>query len=270
MTIEASYKNYSGSAAESYERYFVPTIPAPLAADLLGLAELDVADRIVDIACGTGIVARLAAAQLGAGAQITGVDFAPDMLEHAAALATASGTPIDWKEGNAEKLPFDDDSFDVALSQLGLTFVDDKAAAVSEMRRVLVPGGRLTLNVAGAIQPLNVLFGEALATHINPDLAGFTNVVFSMHDPAQLEGLLSDAGFSEISVRVIDKTFRLPAPADFLWQYINATPLGAFVSQAPPEAHEALERDAVKKWQPFVDGDGMVYDQPMVWATAVA
>jgi len=270
MSTQATYDKFTGSAAEMYERHFVPVIPAPLAADLLALTPPEPGHRVLDVACGTGIVARLAAELVGPSGEVTGVDLAPDMLAMAQSLSGAAGVPIAWREANAEALPFDDDTFDVGYSQLGLMFVPDKAAAVGEMRRVVRAGGRVAIAVAGRIQPINEIMDEAIATHINPDLAGFVSGVFSMHDPAILDGLLNGAGFEDVDAREVVKTIHLPAPADFLWQYVNATPMGGFVAQAPEEARAALEREIVERWQPLVDGDGMTYDQPIVFATARA
>lgn len=270
MTTQSHYDNFTGPGAENYEKFFVPVIPAPLAETLLTRAELQPGERVLDVACGTGIVARLAAEAVGPTGSVVGVDVAPDMLELARSLSVASGTPVDWREGKAEALPVDDDSFDVVASQLGFMFVEDKTAAVGEIRRALAPGGRVIVNVAGAVQELFTIMGEALARHIDPQLEGFVHAVFSMHDPAELEGLLTEAGLSDVTVRTEDTTFRLPAPADFLWQYVNATPMAALFADVPDEVRAALEADVVERWQPFVDGEGIEYRQPVVWATARA
>lgn len=265
-----TYEQFAGDLAENYERYFVPLVPAQLAGDVLRLADVRPGERVVDVACGTGIIARSIAAR-EPGAHVVGVDVAPPMLAHAAALSAASGLTIDWRHGDAVQLPSDDDAFDVAVCQLGLQFVDDRPAAVRELRRVIEPGGRVVINVAGAIHPINEIFGQLLATHIDPALARFVAAVFSMHDPSELEGLLAAAGFDRVDVRVDDHDVRLPPPVDYLWQYVTSTPMAPFVGQAPAAARDALAAAAADAWQPFVDGDGgMTLRQPIVWATATA
>ncbi len=144
--------------------------------------------------------------------------------------------PIQWEEGDAAQLPIDDESIDVVLSQLTLSFVGDKAGAAREIRRVLAPGGRAVINVAGAIQPLNQEMADALARHIDPNLAGFLDVVFSMADPDQTAALLRDAGLSDVRASVEEHRFQLPPPAEFLWGYVAAKPLLLFVADTAPEA----------------------------------
>lgn len=264
---QVSYRGYQGSAAENYERYFVPAIATPVAGDLLESADLRAGERVLDLACGTGLIARLAAERVGPTGTVVGVDVAPDMIEVARSVPVPEGTSVEWHEADAASLPLPDDSFDVVLCQMGLMFVEDKGAALSEIRRVLAPGGRLALNTPGTIQRPFEIMDEGLARHISPDLAGFVRVVFSMPDPEGLRRLLEDAGFREIEATGTTTTLRLPPPADFLWQYINLTPMGAFVNPAPDEAKTALERDVVARWQEYVEDGTTVVDQPMVIAT---
>lgn len=267
-TTTPAYDRFVGDMAASYERHFVPVIPAPLADATVERAELQRGERVLDVGCGTGIVARVAAERLGPDAQVIGVDPSPEMIEHARALSTAAGVPIRWEEGDAAHLPIDDESIDVVLSQLALSFVGDKAGAARELRRVLVPSGRAVINVAGAIQPLNQELADALARHVDPDLAGFLGAVFSMPDPEQTAALLRDAGFSDVRVTVDDHRFQLPPPAVFLWGYLAATPLSLSMADTPPDVRRSLEADLLERWQPYVNDDGMVVDQPIVWATA--
>ena len=105
---------------------------------------------MLDVACGTGTVARLAAARVGSAGAVTGVDLTPGMLAVARRIE-AEGAPIDWQEASADRLPLPDASADVALCSLGLQFFPDRPAALREMRRVLIPGGRLAVNAPGPI-----------------------------------------------------------------------------------------------------------------------
>ncbi|HVM40234.1 MAG TPA: methyltransferase domain-containing protein [Acidimicrobiia bacterium] len=266
MSDQVSYRNFSGTAAENYERYFVPAIGKPVSDALMAAAALRDGEEVLDVACGTGVATRRAADAVGRDGRVVGLDVAPDMLDVARSVTTA--TPIEWREGDAASLPFPDATFDVVLSQMGLMFVEDKAAALREARRVLREGGRCVVNTPGAIQPLFEIMDEALARHISPDLAGFVRVVFSMDDPQELEGLLKEAGFSDVTAGTVDVDLRLPAPGDFLWQYINLTPMGAFVGQAPADAREALEREVVTRWEPFTVDGILAGTQPIVQATA--
>jgi SAM-dependent methyltransferase len=262
-----SYRNFTGTGAENYQRYFVPAIATPVSVDLLRTAELRPDERVLDVACGTGVIARLAAEQVGPTGSVTGIDIAPDMIDVARSTPVPGGAHIEWHVSDATSLQLPDDSFDVVLCQMGLMFMEDRPAALTEMRRVLALGGRLVVNTPGKIQPVFELMEQAIVDNISPELGGFVRAVFSMHDPVAVATLLRDAGLVDVSSTVSTSTFRLPGPAEFLWQYINLTPMGPFVAQATEAAQAAMERQVVDSWQPYVVDGATLVDQPMVIAT---
>jgi ubiquinone/menaquinone biosynthesis C-methylase UbiE len=258
---------YGLKPPENYERFFVTAISEPLANDLIRLAALRPGERVLDVACGTGIVARLAAQQIGSNGTVTGVDINPGMLA-VARSNTPANMSIKWHEASAEDMPLPDEAFDVALCQLSLQFMTDKLAALEEMRRVLVPGGRLILNVPGPAGKLFAVVAEAMERNISSEAAGFVNHVFSLHDTTEIQQLLSDAGFRDIALQANDKMLNLPPSTDFLWQYIHSTPLAAVVAQADEGDLAVLEREVVNVWQEFeVDGN-LRYQQRIVTASA--
>ena len=262
-----SYRDFTGTAAENYQRYFVPAIATPVSAGLLETARLQPGERVLDVACGTGVIARLAAQAVGPAGSVTGIDVAPDMIDVARATPAPAGPPIDWHIGDAATLPFPDGTYDTVLCQMGLMFITDRAAAVAEMRRTLVPGGRVVISTPGAIQPPFEILEHALVEHISADLGGFVRAVFSMHDPDGLASVLRGADLRDVTVTVMQATLRLPSPVDFLWQYINLTPMGPIVAHAPEAAKKAMERDIAERWQPYVGETGAVAgEQPMVIA----
>jgi hypothetical protein len=100
---------------------------------------------------------------------------------------------------------------------------------------------------------------EALARHVGPQAAGFVDVVFSVHDPEKIRGDLDAAGFRNVQVTAARTTLPLPAPEDFLWQYLHSTPLAPAVATLDQDTHVALQRDVVAGWQPMtVDGHLML------------
>lgn len=259
-------ESYGGTAPENYERYFVPVIGGPLAADLVADAALLAGERVLDVACGTGVVARLAAERVGTGGTVAGLDLNAGMLAVARAKSPPAGPAIHWYETSAESIPLPDGSFDVVFCQLGLQFMADKTAALREMRRVLAPGGRLLLSTARPTAFFGVL-DRALARHIGAEAAGFVSMVFSLNEPTELERLLQGAGLPDNAVRVVEKRLHLPPARDFLWQYVHCTPLTGMLPE-DREAIVALESDVVAGWQPWSTGDGLTYEQGMVIATA--
>jgi SAM-dependent methyltransferase len=262
-----SYRHLTGTAAENYQRHFVPTIATPVSGDLLRTAGLQPGERVLDVACGTGVAARLAAEQVGATGSVTAVDVASDMIDVARTVPSPAGAPVEWHVGDAASLPFPDATYNVVLCQMGLMFMPDRSAVLAEMRRVLVPGGRVVVNTPGRIHPAFEVMAEAVVEHISPELGGFVRAVFSMHDPDVVAALLAGARFEEVSGRLSTVTVRLPPPAEFLWQYIHLTPMASFVDQASPVAQSAMEQQVVARWQPWVIDGGMSLELPMVTAT---
>lgn len=259
-----SYRSFTGTAAENYERHFVPKIATPVSAALLEAAALQPGERVLDVACGTGLIARLAAAAVGPRGTVTGLDLAPDMIDVARAVSPPT---VDWHVGDATSLPFADGAFDVALCQLGLMFLPDRRAAVAEMRRVTGAGGRVVVGTPGVMPGPFAVMEQALVEHISADLGGFVRAVFSLHDPAEVATLLRDAGLRDVTTAVPVATLHLGAPAEFLWQYINLTPMGPVVADATTRAQEAMERHVLESWRPFVRDDTMSIDLPVVVAS---
>lgn len=253
-------QTFSPRVPENYERFFVPAIGKPLAEDLVHLAALQPGERVLDIACGTGIIARLALEKVGSTGAVTGLDVNPGMLGVARSIKLAGGQ-IEWLEASAEEIPLPDEMFDVAFCQLGLQFMEGKLAALREVQRVLVPGGRIYLNLPGPAGKVFSLFGSAVGSHVNAKAAGFVNQIFSLHDTNEVRELLTGAGFRDVRIEEKIKTLYLPAPKDFLWQYVYGTPLAALFSAVDEATKKSLEDEIVEKWEPFTRDDKIIYDQ---------
>jgi ubiquinone/menaquinone biosynthesis C-methylase UbiE len=253
---------------ENYQRFFVPSIGGPVAEDLIEVAHLRPGERVLDVACGTGVVARLAAEQVGPAGAVAGLDLNPGMLA-VAGSQTATGASIEWHQASAESMPLPDEAFDVVLCQMGLQFSPDKLAALREMRRVLTRSGRAFVSVPGPKPPLFAVMTDALNRHLSPEAASFGDRVFSMHDGDELTEFMRSAGFRQVNVKAKAKTLRLPAPTDFLWQYIYSTPIAEAASRADPATRDAMEREVSAQWQKFVVDGAMQLDIGMTTASAV-
>lgn len=264
-----SFECYGGTGPENYERYFVPAIAAPLAVGLIETAALQPGERVLDLACGTGIVARLAAERVGPAGTIAGLDINPGMLAVARAAAPPAAA-IAWHQAPADATALPDAAFDVVMCQMGLQFFADKAAALREAHRILAPGGRIVVNAPGPAPELFIVLADALARHIKPGLAPFVQQVFSLHDTAQLQALIAQAGFTQATAEPGIKTLALPPATAFLWQYVRSTPLAAAAAEAGEAARAALERDIAARWEPFGHDHRLTLELRVVTASARA
>ncbi|MEX2529329.1 MAG: alpha/beta fold hydrolase [Gemmatimonadota bacterium] len=254
---DAAYETtFAKKAAESYERHFIPAIGRPVATRLIDAAGLRTGERVLDMACGTGIVTRLAADRVGPEGSVAGLDPNPAILSVARDVAPAEGS-ITRHEAPAEKIPLEDGSFDVVLCGMGLQFFADRVAGLREIHRVLAPDGRFVANVPGPTPPPLQAMADGLARHVSPDSAGFVDAVFSLHDADELRVLMKDAGFSRAEVHSEEVALELGTPAQFLWNYVQSTPMAAAVAKLTPDRRTALELDFVQACEPFLT-DGML------------
>lgn len=253
----------SGSGPENYERYQVPSIFAPLAQVFLDHVPVWEGARLLDVACGTGIVARSAAALLGPGGSVVGVDLNPGMLTVAAAKAPKGGPSFDWREGDVADLPFPGGSFDIVLCQQGLQFFPDKAAALREMHRVLAPGGRLALCVWRTVEhsPCNQATALGLARHISIEEATRIQAPFALGDPDVLRSLIAEAGFTGIEIAEAVLTRRMLPPAESIPGHLASTPVAAAVAALDAAARDALVADIAEALAPYRDADGLAIPQ---------
>ena len=264
--FSSSFESYGGAAPSNYERYFVPAVAAPLAGDLVDAASLTPGQRVLDLACGTGVIARLAAERLGT-ATVEAADVNPGMIDVARSIQASPA--ISWHRASAEALPFPDRVFDAVLCQMGLQFFSDKLLALCEARRVLRARGRFLATFPSPIPSLFTILAKRLERHGQQSAAEFVRQVFSLGD-LQLEELLNDAGFVDVSVTATDRVLRLPAPDHFLWQYVTSTPLGAIFANLDHTKRREFARAVMEEWRPFVKRGSLVLDLRLVLASAVA
>jgi ubiquinone/menaquinone biosynthesis C-methylase UbiE len=228
---ENQHWQLAGSAAELYERYLVPRVTSEWAADLIGRAKPRPGEAVLDVACGTGAVARLIPARVGA-ARVVGLDLNLGML----AVARSKGSPggsIEWVKGSALSLPFDDSSFELVLCQLGLQFFPDRAAALREMRRVLRPEGRIALSVYSAIEdtPAAYAFARALEQRLGPDASSIKRGEHALSEVVEVDRLLTQAGFSQVSIEKVAKRITFPSVLNYVRIQLIATPMALLLGE---------------------------------------
>jgi len=261
----------SGSAAELYERYPAQYILGPWAPGLVALAHIQLGERVLDLACGTGVVARLAAPAVGLTGRVTGVDLNPGMLAVARSLPAPSGPPITWMEGSAVAMNFPSASFDVIVCQQGLQFFPDRPGALREMRRVLVPSGRVLLSVWRIMGPYHGAVVDALRQHVGAEAAAtFSASRVGVPDAEELYRLGVEAGFREVAIHPCVMNIRLPACEGFVLSHLAATPVARAVAAVSSEARAALADQVSLALRAYLDGDGLAIADETNVVTALA
>jgi ubiquinone/menaquinone biosynthesis C-methylase UbiE len=254
------------SPAEIYERHMVPAIFAPWVSALLDLVAPQPGERVLDVACGTGVVARHAMSQVGARGRVVGLDLNPNML----AIARACAPAVEWREGNAIALPFAAHAFDVVVCQQGLQFFPDSGMALREGHRILVPGGRLALAVWCAIEssPGHHALAQGLERYVGAEAAALMSAVFRLGDARTLQTVLEMAGFRKVRVRREQRVARFPSPEVFTRWVVVGSVLGRTGVQVRDEALTAVIREVNGALQPYMHADGLAF--PMEAHLAVA
>jgi SAM-dependent methyltransferase len=244
-----------------YERELVPAVFGPWAPLVIALADLGPEECVLDLACGTGVVARIAAEKVGERGAVVAADLNPGMVAVARSLQAPAGATIEWREADAGALPFAGEAFDAVLCQLGLQFFADRAAALREMYRVLRPGGRVVVMVWRSIDrsPGFGALAEALERHIGSDAASIMRAPFSLGDVEELTSLLAVASFEGLDVRAEAGTVRFASVAQFVASYVAGSPLAGPVAAAPAEARDAVLADVASKLEPFVGSAELVF-----------
>jgi ubiquinone/menaquinone biosynthesis C-methylase UbiE len=231
------------AAAEIYEQHLVPAMFEPFARHLIQLCNIRRSDRILDVACGTGIVSRLAIDYVDATVgKVVGVDINPVMLN--VAHHCSSGKDIEWKEGSATSLPFPNESFNLVICQQGLQFFPDKLKALTEMNRVLVGAasnredkdrgcGRLVLSVWTSIKdnPGFSILEQLLQETISHEAAAIMQLPHSLSDSTELLSLIRAAGFGKkILSKEVTKTISFPSVEEFVVGFTNGSMLANYFS----------------------------------------
>ncbi|CAN5215023.1 methyltransferase domain-containing protein [soil metagenome] len=243
----------SRSAADVYEEFFVPALFREAAQYVVRAADIRRGQSVLDVACGTGVLAREAAPITGAAREVTGLDRNEGMLAVARRLAPG----INWQSGLAEALPFADQSFDRVFSQFGLMFFDDRAAALREMRRVMKPGGSMHVAVwdaldrtpgyAAMVNLLNRLFGAQTADALRAP--------FVLGDPGTLRKILADAGLTDPRLVTFDVTARFPSLEAWVHTDIKGWTLANLIDD---DQYRTLLGEARKELAAFERRDGSV------------
>jgi SAM-dependent methyltransferase len=241
------------SAAAAYEACFAGAT-RPYVAALLDAVEARRGMRVLDIACGTGVAAAEAARR---GAHVSGLDFSPEML----AQATKLHRDVDFREGDAEHLPFEGNTFDAAVSNFGLHHCERPQNAIAEAHRVLRPDGRFafTLWVKPQDNAAWRLVQEAVAAHGRLDVA-MPAGSDARHSVEHFVALAARGGFgaADVSGTIVDQFWALPAGADLVAVFEQATVrMATLLRGQSPRALRAIRAQVMQTVQNYASPTGI-------------
>lgn len=241
------------SAAEVYQEFFVPALFDEWTERVTDAAAIQPGQHVLDVACGTGVLTRKAAQKVGETGSAVGLDINDGML----AVARRSAPQIEWRHGQAENLPFEERSFDAVVSQFGLMFFEDRAAAIREMVRVLKLGGHLAVAVwdslentpgyAAMVEILERLFGETVASGLQAP--------YILGDKAELRELFHQAGATDVTITTHQGQARFPSIDAWVYTDIKGWTLADAIDD---EQFQTLLGAARKELSNFVTDDGSV------------
>lgn len=252
------------SPAEIYESYLVPGIHARWTPVFLDLARPQPGERVLDVACGTGIVAQNAAPAVGEDGAVTAVDVSPEMLDVARNKPSTDGAHIDWQQGDACDLAFTDDAFDLVLCQQGFQFLDDPASAAHEMHRVTKPDGRAAVSVWRDLDhhPLYAALAHAEADYLDRPVELLSRP-FSMGDANELQEIFDAAGFERVEIVERSHEVRFPSPAKFTTFTLLAA--ASIIPESEMDADDraamvrSISSDVEPALQQHIDGDDVAF-----------
>ena len=237
---------FTGSVPDNYDRYLRPLLFEPYAEDLAARLAVKPGMRVLEIACGTGIVTRQLLARLPGDATLVATDISPAML----AIAEQRISPdsrLAWQPADALALPFDDASFDAVVCQFGIMFFPDKVQGLSQIHRVLRAGGQLLVNAWDSLDrnPVERATHQALADAFPSNPPQFLLLPYGYHDAGELERVVRAAGFGTVSVHTVALAGHSPGARDAATGFVMGTPLTGELAErqlSPAAALEAIER----------------------------
>lgn len=254
-------RRFTGSIPELYDTWLVPLIFEPYAADLAERVRALEPKRVLELAAGTGVATRALAAALPPGTAIVATDLNQTMLDRAASIGTSR--PVEWRQADAQALPFGNASFDAVVCQFGVMFFPDRPRAFAEMRRMLRPGGTLIFSTWDRIED-NEFADEvtsALAALFPADPPLFmARTPHGYHDRSRIAGDLAAGGFSgQPRIDTVTARSRAANPRIAAFAYCQGTPLRNEIEAHDParlkEATDAAEAAIARRFGPGeVDG----------------
>ena len=232
---------FVGSIPPIYDRCLGPLLFHGFADDIVAGLPGKTGLRVLETACGTGIVTERLVARLRNAGTVIATDLNEAMVEHARARLAKAG--VEWRQADATSLPFPDESFDAVVCQFGVMFFPDKLRGAREALRVLRPGGVFLFNTWDVMEhnPIVRITHETVATFFPDDPPGFYRVPFSFHDSATIREVLERAGFEKIEGRRVETTGTSPSAHDAATGLIEGNPIYGEIMARRADALESIK-----------------------------
>jgi SAM-dependent methyltransferase len=245
--VAEQHAAFVGSVPPNYDRYLGPLLFHPYADDLAARLPVAPGTRVLEVACGTGIVTERLVRRLAGQGTLVATDLNDAMIAHARARIP-DDPALEWRQADGASLPFPDRAFDVVVCEFGLMFFPDKAAGVREAFRVLGPGGRYLFNVWDAIEGNAVarIAHDTIRTFFPDDPPLFYQTPFNLQDTAAVRSLLDAAGFVDVAWETVEKVGTSPSAADAATGLVEGNPvIGTIMARRPdalPDIRAAVAR----------------------------
>jgi ubiquinone/menaquinone biosynthesis C-methylase UbiE len=247
----------AGTGPEIYEKVMVPLWFGRWAEALVDTVCLQASEKVLDVACGTGVTTRLAKEKVGPEGRVDGLDINASMLTKAKELADS--LDIGWIESDVSDIELPSDSYDVIMSQHGYHYFPDKPAALGEFRRLLAQSGRMAFSIWDGHSPYTQAICSAVERHISPEIAAKQRSQRETPSAEELAAQVSDAGFFGVNVHRQELMIEVPPADEFVPLHLGSMPIAGAFMALDEDTQKALINDVSDALEAYSQGDRMIY-----------
>ncbi len=257
MSNESGFQ-LAGTGPESYERY-IGVFMAPFVDAVIQRAKLTRGGAVLDVACGTGFVARAASSLVGSTGRVAGLDINPGMLEVARAASASANPSIEWHQASAEEIPFEDATFDAVLCSQGIMFLPDLRNGVKELCRVAAPGGRVVASFWASLERSIYIAASIgrMEKALPEGSMGVIGQAFRL-DRDETAAIFRDSGLKGVVAETVEEMVSLPPIADYLPGHAASLPYAGEFEALDPAVRQRLYDEITDDLAAYIQGDGTV------------
>jgi ubiquinone/menaquinone biosynthesis C-methylase UbiE len=233
---------FVGDIPRNYDRHLGPLLFHGYADALVARVPVSPGVRVLEVACGTGIVTRRLVRRLAGRGTLVATDLNDAMIAYAKTQLPADPA-LEWRQADGGNLPFPDGSFDAVVCQFGLMFFPDKAAGVREAYRVLRPGGTYLLSAWDRLErnPVTRIAHETITSFFPANPPTFYQVPFNLHDTAVVRRLLEAGGFATVTHETVEHVGQSPSAAEAAIGLVEGNPVVGSIMERGPGAVRDIE-----------------------------